>query len=199
MSDRSAQKKRTRAALLAAARQLMGDGLPVTVTAAAARACVSKATAYRYFSDPAVLTAEAVLDFEARPMDALLAGLSGVRERVHRVAWYYRAFARDQEAAFRLFLAKTLEGWVSSGGGTVRRRGARRIPAFEAALAPARHRLSAGAFRDLVLALSGATGIEQHIAFADVCRLPPDEADRIGRIVTDAILDRFLGPDTDPA
>jgi AcrR family transcriptional regulator len=43
------QKTRTRAAVLGAAVELLGQGAAPSVPAAAARALVSPATAYRYF------------------------------------------------------------------------------------------------------------------------------------------------------
>ena len=58
---RTAQKARTREALLDATRSLIADGIPVTVQRAADEAGISKATAYRYFSDPSLLVAEAGL------------------------------------------------------------------------------------------------------------------------------------------
>lgn len=46
---RIAQKRRTREALIAAARSLIADGQTPTVAAAAASASISRTTAYRYF------------------------------------------------------------------------------------------------------------------------------------------------------
>src|SRR5215211_721723 len=48
-TGRSQQKRRTRAALVAAARELMAEGGRLTVEDAAAAAGVSRTTAYRYF------------------------------------------------------------------------------------------------------------------------------------------------------
>ncbi len=61
-SGRSAQKMQTRLTLLAAARALAAEGEQVTVTAAAARAGISRATAYRYFTSSETLAMEAALD-----------------------------------------------------------------------------------------------------------------------------------------
>ena len=61
-TGRTNQKLRTRKALLDAARALAARGEPVTVTAAAAEAGISKATAYRYFAASDALTMEAALD-----------------------------------------------------------------------------------------------------------------------------------------
>src|SRR5262245_29357977 len=53
------QKRRTREALVAAARELVADGLTPTVEDAAERASVSRTTAYRYFPSQAALLATA--------------------------------------------------------------------------------------------------------------------------------------------
>ena len=74
---RSAQRARTRQAILDGARKLLSDGKPVTVAAAAAETGISKATSYRYFSDADLLVAEAVLDIAVKPYDAVISGGPG--------------------------------------------------------------------------------------------------------------------------
>ena len=53
------QKRRTRQALVAAARQLVAEGVTPTVESAAEHAGVSRTTAYRYFASQAALLAAA--------------------------------------------------------------------------------------------------------------------------------------------
>jgi AcrR family transcriptional regulator len=195
-AERAKQKGRTRAALLAATRALLARGEPAGVAAVAAEAGVSKATAYRYFSDPAVMAAEATLDIEVPRTADLLAGITDPRERVHTVADYHRALPRRYEAAFRAYLAQVLLTWGGHGDETrPRLRGARRVPAFTEALEPVRSELGTNTLDDLVAALSAATGIEQHIVFTDVCGLDASEADRIGAEMVDALLDHYLAPE----
>ncbi|WP_165978838.1 TetR/AcrR family transcriptional regulator [Antarcticimicrobium luteum] len=189
--ERKAQKLKTRQKLLAAARELAEENADVSVTAAAQRAGISKATAYRYFSDPAVLASEAVLDIAVRDAESLLDGVENLRERVHLVTDYYRDFGREREPAFRKFLGQLMADWTPDTPN--RQRGARRIPALRLALEPARDRMPAGRLEDLVMALAGCgTGFEQHIALNDVCGLDRAAADRIARAVVDAILDFYL-------
>ena len=188
--ERKNQKARTRAALLEAARELAADGAEITVQTVADRAGISRATAYRYFSDPGFLAVEAALDVKVRATEELLEGVEDVRARVHAITDYYRDFGREHEPAFRKFFAKVMDMWTPDGSDRVR--GARRIPALEMALEPVRESLSDADFRDLVMMLtSSATGFEQHIALADVCGLDRVEADRIARKVVDAILDSY--------
>src|SRR5258708_10070028 len=55
LGGRSAQKARTRDALVAAARELVAAGVTPTVEDAAAAASISRSTAYRYFPNERAL------------------------------------------------------------------------------------------------------------------------------------------------
>jgi AcrR family transcriptional regulator len=196
-SGRSAQKLRTRQALLAAARALMARGAPVTVAAAAAEAGISKASAYRYFTAAETLTMEAALDGAFASPAEVVGDATEVRERVRRVHRYLFAATRAQERAFRLFLAKALEQSAQAGpqagaGAVPQLRGGRRLPMYELALAPLRGRMAPADIATLVHALSGATGVEAWLALKDVCRLEDAEAERISALTVEAILDRLL-------
>lgn len=194
-SGRSAQKLRTRQALLAAARALMARGVPVTVTAAAAEAGISKASAYRYFTTPETLTMEAALDGAFASPAEVVGDATEVRDRVRRVHRYLADAARAQERGFRLYLAKSLEASAQAGPGSAPQlRGGRRLAMYELALAPLRARMPAGDLAVLVHALSGATGLEAWLALKDVCRLEDAEASRITALTVEAILDRLLPP-----
>ena len=121
--ERRAQKSRTRQALMAAARTLLTDGEIVTVTAAAERAGMSKATAYRYFSDPAILVAEAGLDVEVLSYDQVVAGAATLRDRLRAISLYFLDLAIDHEVKFRQFVGLTLTAWRPDDGKTRTRRG----------------------------------------------------------------------------
>src|SRR5688572_33477493 len=55
LTGRAQQKARTRAAMLAAARELLAEGVTPTVEQAAERAAISRTTAYRYFPNQRAL------------------------------------------------------------------------------------------------------------------------------------------------
>src|SRR5882757_3846446 len=65
---RSAQKARTRHALVAAARDLVAQGMTPTVEDAAAAASISRTTAYRYFPNQAALLVADHPETEARSL-----------------------------------------------------------------------------------------------------------------------------------
>jgi AcrR family transcriptional regulator len=187
---RSAQKLRTRRALLEAARMLLLRDEPLTVAAAADMAGISKATAYRYFDTPQTLAMEAMLDVNFESASEVVGSEENVRERVRRVARYLHAATAANETSFRLFLAKALETSVRADAPQLR--GARRVPMYELALEPARAGLGETAFLTLVQSLSAATGLEAFIALKDVCRLELDQAEAVLLTTVDALLDAFL-------
>jgi AcrR family transcriptional regulator len=190
---RTNQKARTRRALLAAARRLLDRHEPVSVPTAADEAGISRATAYRYFSDADALTLEAILDGQFATPEEIVGETADVRERVHKVRRYLLTATREAETKFRLFLARALDSWVASRGSASREiRAGRRLPMYEHALAPARARMRQRDFEFLVLSLSAASGLESYLALKDVCRVDDALADKIAASNIDAILDKLL-------
>jgi AcrR family transcriptional regulator len=190
---RAMQKARTRGALLAAARRLMDEGAIVSVTSAAEAAGISKATAYRYFSDPQTLTIEALLDSRMQPIEAILGDAIDPRERVQRVRDFLFTLTRDSEPQFRQFLARSMEFWLAHGGGSAELvRGGRRLPMYRTALEPVAEALGPERLNRLVNMLAATSGMESYLALKDVCRLGDAEANATAEAITDAILDRFL-------
>lgn len=185
--ERVNQKQRTREALLEGARRLIARGEAVTVTAAAEEMAISKATAYRYFKDPAALAAEAGLALEVQPYEAVVAGCAGPRARVIAVSLYMFELSQQHEAQFRQFLARTMDAWATNPA-QAPRRGARRMAMFEAALAGA---LPEPERRALAQALGVGTGIEALIALADIAQASPAEARAAVQTIAEALCDRF--------
>lgn len=192
-TERRAQKARTREAILAGARAVIARGEPVTVAAAAEAAGISRATAYRYFSDPAALTAEAGLAIEVLPYETIVAGARSPREKAVAVSVYMLDLSLGHEAGFRQFLARNLDAWLAEDGKRILR-GARRVTMFEAALAPERARLGEARFRALVDCLTATTGTEAMIALLDIAGTSHADARQAVRDISEALCDRFLGP-----
>lgn len=163
--ERSAQKSRTRNALLVAARRLLSDNATLTIPAVAKDAGISRATAYRYFSDPSVLASEAGLDVSTKSYEDIVRHCADTRERVLAVALFFFDQAVEHEAEFRGFLSRWLDSWRLGGAPT---RGGRRIEMFRAALEEERGVIGDEACEQLVRALSVSTGTEAMIALLDV-------------------------------
>ena len=195
-TERRAQKARTREAILAGARALIAEGEPVTVASAAQRADVSKATAYRYFSDPASLAAEAGLAIEVLPYEQIVAGASGPHEKVRAISGYMFDLALRHETAFRQFLARNLDARLNDPDSRRNNQRGRRRPAmFADALASVRPTLAGDDFETLVNALTAATGVEQMIVLLDVAEAEAGPARKAVLATTDALLDRYIGPE----
>ncbi|MDO6584686.1 TetR/AcrR family transcriptional regulator [Salipiger sp. 1_MG-2023] len=188
--DRSSQRARTRQAILDGARELLLEGKPVTVAAAAAKNGVSKATSYRYFSTPDVLVAEAVLDIAVKPYEAVVGDQPDLRGKLKAICLYFLDLALENETGFRQFLAAALRDWQAQSHATAR--GARRISMFRRALSEHDTGLPDDQTEMLVRGLSAATGMEAMIALVDVAGSTPDQAREAVGFMVDAMLDRLL-------
>ncbi len=186
--DRTAQRERTRQAILEGARQLLSEGKTVSVTAAAAVNGVSKATSYRYFSDASVLVAEAVLDVSVKPYDAVVAGAQDLRGKLKAICLYFLDLSLENEAGFRQFLAAAMTEWRA--GSTTTARGGRRVKMFRQALSEHDTGLSRQQRDTLVRALSASTGLEAMIALTDVAGATQKQARETTAFMVDAIVDR---------
>lgn len=173
--ERVNQKKRTRAELLRAARELTEQGLQPSVAEVADHAGISRATAYRYFSRPEDLIREAALDGVARGIHVEISKDAGegpiaAEERLVDVVAQVFDMVEANEPMFRALLA----GSATGKGAT--KRGGRRLGWLSEALEPVRGDLSPKEFRRLVHALGLTTGIETFVVFKDICELDVDEA-----------------------
>lgn len=167
--ERINQKRRTRAELLRAARELTETGAQPSVAEVADHAGISRATAYRYFSTPDDMIREAVLDAVATTIriepPAADAPAQTVDERLQLLVGRVFDMVRDNETMFRALLASTVTGRSKV------KRGARRIAWLTDALEPLRPQLPPEEFQRLVYGLSLMTGIETLVVFKDVCGL----------------------------
>ena len=174
---RANQRYRTRKDLIAAAARLMKGGRKPSLEEVAEAALVSRATAYRYFPSIDALLAEASVDVTVPDGEALFAGDPSVdpEERVAKAEAAMHRSVFDNEAAIRLMLSAALvRAAAGVSNGTVPIRQNRRTPLIEAALAPARGRLTEEGYARLCAALAMIFGSESMVVFRDVLQL--DEA-----------------------
>jgi AcrR family transcriptional regulator len=191
-SERTAQKQRTREAILDGARRLLARGEPVTVPAAAQEHGISRATAYRHFPDAQALMLEAGLATLVPPYEAVVAEAADLRSRLLAIARAMTRLTLENESAFRRFLSHAVVA-----DDPLSARGGRRVAYMTRALDETPHGLSPAQRSELVAALSALCGIETLVAMVDVARLPrerlPEVTDRLAR----TILDSYLGLDAD--
>ena len=178
-TGRTSQKARTRDALIAAARQLLAEGVTPTVEEAAAEASVGRTTAYRYFPNSRALVAATFPQMEMRsllgedPPEDPLARLEIVAERFTREIL-------EHEPELRAQLRLALEG-EPAGSERLPFRGGRRIRWVEDALSPLAERMPEGELRRLVLGIGATLGIEALVWLTDVGGLSREEAVEVMR------------------
>lgn len=189
--ERTAQKDRTRDAILTGARELLTDGKPVSITAAAARVGVSKATAYRYFRDPAALAAEAGLSIRVAPIETVLGDATTLREKLLAINLYFFDFALENETTFRQFLANSVTAMLNDTPNTAARRGARRVGMYKKVLQAEGFDTEAPDVLRFCAALAAATGVEAMIALIDVVGLEPETAREVVEDMGHALIERF--------
>jgi AcrR family transcriptional regulator len=173
-TGRTAQKMRTRNALIDAARTLIVSGVTPTVEAAADAASISRTTAYRYFPNQHDLLVASYPIIELRSLSAEHSSAS-VEARLDAIIDEYLGRTIENETALRAALRLSLDPQGSYRDTLVLRQG-RVIPWLKEALEPLRGRLSEQAVERLVYAIRAAAGIEALIWLCDIAGLSRDEA-----------------------
>ena len=188
LNGRSAQKSRTRAALVAAARDLIAAGVTPTIEDAAAAASISRSTAYRYFTNerallvaahPEIVT-ESMLP-ENPPQDTAA--------RLDVVVANFSAMILETEAQQRTMLRLSLEMDTAERDALPLRQG-RAIAWIAEALDGLRHDLSDEQFRQLVLSIRATVGIEAIVWLVDVAGISRNDAVALTRWSAQALLQR---------
>jgi AcrR family transcriptional regulator len=179
LKGRVNQKARTRDALIAAARELLAQGVTPTMEGVAAAAAISRTTAYRYFPNLRALLIAAYPHIEEQsllgpnPPEDPVARLEVVAEdQVRRILKY--------EPEMRAVLRLSLESDASRGPDLPMHRGLR-IGWIEDALAPLRGRIDEDVLRRLIYGIGATLGIEAFVWLTDIARLPRQDAAAIMR------------------
>ena len=186
LDGRVGQKRRTRDALITAARELVAKGEAPTVERAAAAASIARATAYRYFPNQRALLVAAHPETGATsllpddpPTDAAT--------RLDLVIDTFIRSLLDNEAQQRTMLRLSLEAGPAERAQLPLRQG-RGIKWIEEALDPLRSEMSEPDVHRLTLAIRSATGIEALAWLTDVAGLSRDDAGHLMRWSARALL-----------
>ncbi len=188
LGGRSAQKARTRAALVAAARELVAAGTTPTVEEAAEAASISRTTAYRYFPTKRALLLAAHPEVAAAsmlpddpPQDA--------PQRLDAVVRNFSAMIIDTEPQQRTMLRLSLEASPAEREALPLRQG-RAIGWIAEALDGVRGDFTDEQFRQLVVSIRATIGIEALVWLVDVAGLSRDDAVALTRWSAQALLQR---------
>jgi AcrR family transcriptional regulator len=174
VTGRTDQKRRTRSALVAAARDLVAAGEAPTVEDAAASAGISRTAAYRYFPNQRALLVAAHPETAARsllPADPP----KDVDARLDAVVAAFTRLIVDTEAQQRTMLRLSLEADPAERAALPLRQG-RAIGWIEEALAPLHDRLTDEQVHQLTLAIRSCIGIEALAWLTDVAGLDREGA-----------------------
>jgi len=174
-SGRIAQKMKTRKKLLLAANKMMIQGEEISVEQVAKEAGVSKATAYRYFSDKEILQREASLDNKSEDKDDLFSEFSpdDLNGRINKLLQYHFDILTKNENEFRLYLSAVMQDSVQNKKNYSR--AGRRILLTEEALISLKKNKSTEEFDKMVSAISVILGIESITILKDLCGLENDK------------------------
>jgi AcrR family transcriptional regulator len=178
-TGRTNQKRRTRAALVKAALEMLRAGSSPTVSEVAHAALVSPATAYRYFPSARALWSAVLAEISPVTPDEVFAQVPADAEaRVDALirAVGFRVF--DDEALWRT-AARLMHDRASDAAADEERipvPTGKRLRWIEHALGPVQHSLPPDVYRRLSMALALVIGAETVLALREVCALPSAEA-----------------------
>lgn len=173
-TGRTAQKQRTRNALVDAARSLISRGQTPTVEDAAAEASISRTTAYRYFPNQRQLLEAVYPQLESGsllgddPPEDVAVRLDLVVDRLLRMTV-------DNEPAMRAMLRLSLDTDTTDRESLLLRRG-RAIAWLHDALEPLRGCLAPRELDRLVHAIRSCAGIEALVWLCDIAGLSREDA-----------------------
>lgn len=187
---RSAQKRRTRDALITATRALITAGITPTVEEAADAAEVSRTTAYRYFRNKRSLILAAHPEIGATsmlPADPP----DDPADRLDAVVQAFTAMILDTESQQRTTLRLSLEIPEDERKALPLRQG-RAIGWIGEALEVLADRVPEDELHRLVLAIRATIGIEALVWLVDVAGLTRSEAIELMRWSAQALLQRTL-------
>jgi AcrR family transcriptional regulator len=175
-TGRSQQKERTRAAILAAAREAIGTGGEITMPDVARRALVSEATAYRYFPDLASLLREVLAGGWETPQQAM-APVAQSGDPVERIGFATEILLREvlaYQGAVRAMIAASITRPQLTG-----LRPGRRLGLIDEALRPLDRTMAVQRpeqFEQLKRGLAVVVSAESLFTLTDLCGLTPEAA-----------------------
>ena len=185
--------------MLETASRLMQAGSTPSVSEVAEAACVSRATAYRYFPSQAALV-HAVVDKGLGPILTWRSDSADARERIS--ALFDAAMPRIEafEATFKAALKLSLDQWARRQAGALGSepefmRG-HRVELLKDAIAPLKDGLGPAAFDRLAQALSLVFGVETLIVLKDIWGLDGAETLAVAQWAARSLVEAAIAEET---
>ncbi|MDG4885456.1 TetR/AcrR family transcriptional regulator [Mesorhizobium sp. WSM4884] len=196
---RTAQKRRTRKAIVDAAIALLARGETPTVNEVAAAAEVSRRTVYLYFPsfDQLLLDATVGALSQASVDRAIEQASDDGEARVEHLVRALHHVSPEVERLGRSLIRLTVDTNGTQAEKGLPRRGYRRIEWIEQALSPLRDGLAPGRWNQLVRALAMVIGWEALIVQRDVCGLSAAEGEALSVWAANALVRAALEDERD--
>lgn len=193
------QKRRTRKAIVDAARAMVERGERATVASAAEEALVSRTTAYRYFPSQESLLLELTVGESVDEFERLLdqpRDEAQPEDRLLELVDEFNRYTFANEALYRNLLRHYMEMWLAAehageGHANPVREG-RRHRWIATALEPLRDQMPADVMDRLVAALCLLIGSEAVFVLHDIAHLEPDDAVAVAHWAAQTLLDASL-------
>lgn len=198
-SGRVNQKRRTRAAIVAAAKELLDQGVTPTVAQAAEAALVSRTTAYRYFPTQESLLVEIAMNVDVDEIEQLVGepvDASGAIDRARTILDLLNHHVFDEEVKYRTALRLYLDLWLAAaaeGDDSPVVREGRRRRWLEQSLEPLRSTVDDEAWRRVISALCLLGGGEAVVVLRDVCQLDEEEGRAVASWAAETLLRETFG------
>ena len=193
------QKRRTRAAIVAAARAILDRGETPTIAQVADEALMTRTTVYRYFPTQESLLLELSITVSLAEVDELLArpvDRGSPEDRLLELVEMFNRYIATNESLMRTAQRHYLDTWLAAeragDGHDQHLREGRRLQWIAATLEPLRGTASDADLRRLELALCLVLGAEAFTVLRDVCHLDADEAIAVTTWAAQALLNAGL-------
>jgi AcrR family transcriptional regulator len=194
LSGRVNQKRRTRKAVIDAARAILERGERPTVALAAEEDMVSRTTDYRYFPTQESLLLELTVGGSVAEIDEILTRpLDGTPPQARLVDFVERfnRYTLNNEALTRTALRHYMDVWLAaerSGEATRQIREGRRYQWIASLLEPLADDIPPGDYQRLQAALCLVVGGEAITVLRDICQLDTDQAIAVTRWAAETLL-----------
>jgi AcrR family transcriptional regulator len=192
---RPGQRRRTRAAILAAAVTLLAAGGTPSMAEVAEAADVSRRTMYQYFPTLDQLLTEAALEAVRSAVGQAVEPTEHPEDVEARLDALVRATQRStitNESLMRTMIRLTVERPPDTESESLPRRGYSRIEWIEVALQPLRKRLNKPRYERLVSALALCIGIEALLVLRDIRGLSASQAEDVSVWAAQSLLQAAL-------